>query len=151
MPAQPPKDDETIDALKLLSGGSGSPPARSEHLRSTPQAPPPGRVAASASASSGTASPASPKVGPLPEHYRCLRCGYRLAGAPSLRCPECGAENDLERLEAWFDGAEQGRFDLVIWLILAGLFLRLLLLPDSHPGPTGDRRDDRLGRIPGPE
>ncbi|MEW6250771.1 MAG: hypothetical protein AB1716_08995 [Planctomycetota bacterium] len=60
--------------------------------------------------------------------YRCLYCGYPIAEAPELRCLECGRKYTRERLEPWFDGTEQQRFDHVLWLVVASLFLRLFLI-----------------------
>ncbi len=66
----------------------------------------------------------------LPETpiYRCLGCGYPLAGE-DLRCAECGRSYDADTLAAWFSGDERARFDHVLWLATASLFLRLLLIP----------------------
>jgi hypothetical protein len=46
-----------------------------------------------------------------------------------LRCSECGRTYDTETLDTWFAGDEKARFDHVLWLVAASLFLRLLLLP----------------------
>jgi hypothetical protein len=61
--------------------------------------------------------------------YRCLRCGYPLPTGGELRCAECGHAYDRDTVESWFSGEEQARFEHVLWLVVAGLFLRLLVLP----------------------
>lgn len=68
----------------------------------------------------------------LPERepaYRCLHCGYPMLSTGSLQCTECGKSFDRDTLEHWLYGDEESRFEHVIWLILAILFLKLLLLP----------------------
>jgi hypothetical protein len=62
--------------------------------------------------------------------YRCLNCGYPLPQGDELRCTECGRTYAASDLEYWFAGDEARRFDIVIWLALANLFLRLMVLPN---------------------
>jgi hypothetical protein len=61
--------------------------------------------------------------------WRCLHCGYPLMGTEPLRCNECGRTYDRGDLEYFFGGDEQQRFDMVIWLVVSNLFLRLVVLP----------------------
>ncbi len=60
--------------------------------------------------------------------FRCLHCGYPIADTDELRCMECGRTFERETLEAWSSGEEKQRFEHVLWLVLASLFLKLLLL-----------------------
>lgn len=108
MPAPPSRDDETADALEHLLEGP------------TPKTALPPRSAA----------PRRPPTVAFDCPYRCLDCGYPLAGAAGLRCPECGRAYDGDTLDLWFDGTERSRFDHVLWLVSASLLLRLLVLPD---------------------
>ncbi len=62
-------------------------------------------------------------------HYRCLHCGYPLAGVDRTTCSECGRTYEGETLERWFDGEEARRFEQALWLIVAILFVKLLVLP----------------------
>lgn len=108
MPNPPPRDDDTVDALENLLEAPPRP------ARPKPPLPPAAR----------------PPAVPLDRTYRCLECGYALAGVRELRCPECGRPCDPDTLEQWFDGPEPARFDHVLWLVSASLLLRLLLLPE---------------------
>src|SRR4051794_19747730 len=46
---------------------------------------------------------------PLPDHARCLGCGYPLRGLGSRRCPECGREFDADDLRTVNLGRVPGR------------------------------------------
>jgi hypothetical protein len=65
----------------------------------------------------------------LESGLRCLACGYPLLGTEPLRCSECGRSYERGDIDYFFAGDEQQRFDLVIWLVVSNLFLRLVALP----------------------
>lgn len=117
--AQRPENDN-IEALELLRGASDK--KRPATPTRPPQPPPPPAIA-------------PPRAGPPPAEideppYRCLHCGYPIAAGDCPRCSECGRTYDADVLRRWFDGDEQRRFEHVVWLVLAVLFLKLLLLPE---------------------
>lgn len=94
-----------------------------------PALPPLNLPAAASSAAAPTPSPR--RVRPPAEGepaYRCLNCGYPIAEDGELRCTECGRTYDQDVLETWFSGEEQARFEHVIWLVVAILFVKLILL-----------------------
>lgn len=97
-----------------------APPAKSAVPPPKPAAAPPLRAA-------GARQPAPPAL-PSGPSVRCLRCGYRLLLESALRCSECGRQHTRSELDAWNSGVEQRRVEFVIWLVAAGLVIRLGML-----------------------
>ena len=153
-----PADDENVEALEYLSDVADSPrpPAAGKADSKKKAAPPkpqspaarPTTGCVQAASGEGAAAAADPAVAPPPPPgpqpsgsapvtvtaegeppYRCLHCGYPIADSPELRCSECGRTYEHETLEYWFSGEEQRRFEHVLWLVIAALFMKLLLLP----------------------
>ncbi len=67
------------------------------------------------------------------DEVRCLQCGYPLQPESDYRCPECGAQYEIETLQRWYGGAERGRLDILCWLLGAVLFVQLWIIPQTLP------------------
>lgn len=63
--------------------------------------------------------------------FRCLNCGYPLAGADELTCSECGRTFERATLEHWSSPEECERFRNVLWFVAAALFLKLFIAPPT--------------------
>lgn len=132
MPDKRREDEEAVEALELLSDSASDPPAPARNPPPpAPPAVPPISPAPAAKPLRSSTEPAceSARAPDGTPRYRCLHCGYPLAGESELRCSECGHSYDHQTLEYWFSGQERTRFEHVLWLVLACLFLKLLVLP----------------------
>ena len=119
MPTPHPDDRDTLKALDSLRTAATPPRPVRTFFAPTPVTP----AAAPNPAPAPAGSPAADAA------VRCLKCGYRLLLEGTLRCSECGREHSISELNDWYSGPEQRRLEHVIWLIAAGLFLRLWPVP----------------------
>lgn len=115
-------EEENLAALGALHRGGPPRPAPTPSTAAAPPLPPP-LPALRPTPGNAAAADEEPR-------YRCLACGYPLLSDEQARCAECGRTYDAETLEHWFGGDERRRFEHVIWLVLATLFVKLLVLPE---------------------
>lgn len=133
MADKPPRDEDTVEALELLSEplpGLAPPPPPVPRPRPDGEDVPPQERPMSAARPAEILPTDVDSDGPP---WRCLRCAYPLMGSEAadvIRCSECGQEHEPHDLERWFGWEEARRFNSVLWLVSAMLFVKLLILPD---------------------